>query len=104
MKAACSSLHLPWRKYGLSLPSGRICALPQVFLPGHRFYSVKSSVYEKQNFSFSVKKTKRKPVDASGRRRLEGPAGRSPRKLEISSTAGRLEAKCFSWHQQRILT
>jgi hypothetical protein len=68
---------------GLSLPSGRICALPQAFLPGHRFYSVKSSVYEKQNFSFSVKKTKRKPVDASGRRRLEDPAGRSPRKLEI---------------------
>ncbi|PTL38033.1 hypothetical protein [Alkalicoccus saliphilus] len=41
----------------------------------------------KAELFFFYEKTKRKPADACGRRRLEDPAGRSLRKLRISSTA-----------------
>jgi hypothetical protein len=95
LKVACSSFFFACRGESLQLSRSSVREDLHAFFfrrrleksPWHRFYSIKSSVYEKQNFSFSVKKTKWKPVDACGRRRLEDPAGRSPRKLRISSTA-----------------
>jgi hypothetical protein len=73
-------LFTPAAEKAFGCPSVRedLRAFPQASLPGHRFYGIKNSVHEKQNF-FSLKKTKRKP--ARGRRRWEDraqPARKSP--------------------------
>jgi hypothetical protein len=54
IKSWKAKLHVP----AAVLLSGRIFILSfsAVSLPGRRFYAIKSTVYEKQNFSFFMKK------------------------------------------------